>query len=412
MEHYIRIERLVFLLKHRETFALDEDDVYTMQCWLQQYVAEKSQWIQRKTGGSTKLAQMEDSFRFVLPEQLDRTKHEDVFDYDAWIEFHENSKSNTHGSKYPSEKHHLSYARDLAPEISGVYVSHSWSRPFGIIPEISTNGARRCIFVSSAGRRCKSYTHNGLLCKNHKKYTRFLKGYLMANGGVYAGMFKNSTLQEMYEDFKKSDARDITSEIAMMRTLLGSALKALPAEIDAGKLPIDILTHIMKMTNTITGAIEKYDRMQQRMGLLITPEQMTKLLVQILDIIRSTLDLRSEQYALLAEKMSSISIERQVLDYTLHDDNAIVKYGDEPTEAPEVKFSNRCTRYRKDGELRQVPIEAELAHHEEQQEYLASSRNADKRQLYYNDKDYLPHTTVGGREVEIGDEYDPYDTSR
>lgn len=402
MRQYQHLDTIYFLLKQGDDVALNDDDTYSMQCQIQLAVAKLQTPL-----APTKLQRHEAEGTFILPCQLDRTKWEDVYDAARWEEYHKNSISNTHGSKYPCKKHHLSYSRDLSPEVAGVEILATRTSPFGVIPEISVNGARRCIFVAANGRRCKSYTHDGLLCVNHRRYKRALKGYLMANN-IYGNMFKNSTLQEMYDDFKKSDARDITAEIAMMRTLLGSALSALPQELDAGKIPIDVLTQIMRMTNLITSAIEKYDRIQQRMGLLITPEQMTKLLIQILDIIKGTLDLKSEQFAVLAEKMSKLSVERQVLDYTVNGDNVVAKYGDEPTEAPEVKFSNRCTRYREDGEVRQVPIEAEIAFHEEQQDYLVATRDATPREMFYTEGSYLPHTTVGGREVEIGDDRDPY----
>lgn len=413
----MNVHDIIYLLEHRDDVAMIDDHVYELQCLLQHKAAEIKHAITPIQSGATKLQSIvryrsDCPVRFVLPHQLDRTQCDDVYDYVSWKNWHEN-KGNTQAryAKFPRNNHNLSSARELAVEVVGRNVLCSTGRPFGIIPEISAHGARRCIVVNKNGRRCTHYTHDGIICHNHKHYKPYLKGYLMTNGGIYSGMFKNSSIRELYEDFKNSDARDITSEIALMRTMLGSALRALPAEVDAEKLPIEYVTHVLKMTNTITSAIEKYDRMQQRLGLLVTPEQLTNILMQILGIIRKTLDLKAEQYEQLAAQMETLSIERTVTDYSLVEGNPVAKYGDEDTPI-KVKHSNRCTRYSEDGTIRQVPKQAELDYHEEKQDYLEATRGFERRTLYYKEGDHEPITTVNDREVEIGDPYDPYDTSK
>lgn len=401
-ETYSLINSLATLLINADDVCVEDDQIYEWQCQLQEALLS----VKTPSAAPTKLQALKGQIRFCLPHQLDRTQWEDVFDRDAWNEYYENATSNLHGSKYPSNEYALSYSRDLSPEVCGRRVCATRTSPFGIIPEISNNGARRCVYVAPNGRRCRSYTHHGVLCRTHVRFTNVLKGYLMTHGGEYGGMFKNETLQEMYQSFLSSDARDITSEIAVMRTMLASLLKQLPQEGE--KLPVEVLNYVVKLTTQVTSSIEKYDRMQQRLGLLVTPEQLNRLLFQMLSIIKETLNLRAEQYVLLAERMSAVTIERQDAGLLAFGSTMANGYGEKEETALPVKFSNTCTRYRDDGEVRQVPIEAEIAYHDEQQEYLAQ-RGAEKRTKYHKEGDYLPHTTVGSRKVAIGDERDPYD---
>ena len=409
-----RVHHIEFLLRYAHHFDLEEEflpllgelgehiNVVLHMRGRGEHDGNRPEWL-RKHSEAFRMHE----FYFALPCQLDRTKREDLLDQKLWETWGErNPHLNASVSKYGSPTTSgLSYAKDLAPPSIGWNALATRMAPYGVIPEISFHGARRCIFINEQGRRCRCYTYTSVFCKSHIRY----KGALgrMANlAQHYKKLFRNSTLAEMYEEFCNSDARDLRDEIALMRTILASVVKVLPEEVNPENLPIGYAEKIINITEKVTKAIEKYDTMQNRMGQLITPDQMNSIMFRMLEVINKCLDLRTEQFVMLAEEMSKIEIVRPVGGYIDLGDTVTADYGAD-YEGPEVKLTNGCTRYERDGKVCQVPVECE---ERVLQQQLAARpyQYTEQRTRYYKEGDYHPITTQNGEEVRMCDENDPF----
>jgi len=409
----LRIEQIDVLLRLGDHFMLPKWEEASLLGELSNYLGATQEQRHTATFKAKYLHALHTGtgVRFALPHQLDRTQWEDLYDAEKHKEY-EKTMNGYHGKKYPEDiGTSLSYSWNLRSELIGWRALADRKRPFGIFPEISRNGGRRCIFVDHSDRRCKSYTHDGVLCRRHADFEKYLKGYLIvANNSKYAALFKNKTLGQLYEDFLNSDARDVVGEIALMRTMLGSLVKAIPQEMDAGKVPIEVIDKVVKITDRVTNSIERYDRMQQKLGNLITPEQLSTIMWQMLEIIKKVLDLEAEQFVTLAESFQNLTITRGGTGYLeLGADGPITdKYGYEDPPV-HVKKTNCRTRYGEDGEIYDCSTERELQQSRDATAAIVS-KGGQHREFFYTEGDYNPDTEVGRRKVEyrIGGPDDPF----
>lgn len=387
------LAKLTFLVEYAEDFALDP--IY----WLAEI---------RDIINDYNSEVFFSGVAICLPHQLDRTIREDLFDEAEWIRWHKTNPNNHKWPKYGQNKKQgvLSEYKDLSKDSIGWSAVYSVrSNPFGIIPEISQHGRRRCVFVSpTTGARCLHYAQQGVICREHMKHKRRLEREFRKYD-MMEKLLKNSTLREMYEDFKNSDARSLEEEIALQRTMLGTLLSQIPEELDPSKFPLEIVQAVVEISDKVSRSVEKYDRIQHKLGLLITPEQVQLLMRRMLQIVDSVLRLEPDQLEVIADRMErELTVARPTgVSYNPETRNVDIAYG---KEAPPtlVKRSNRCTRYTSSGEIKQVPPATEVRRKAEADRFLGfpTERKIKPEQCY------LPHTEVDGKPVEIGDAEDPF----
>lgn len=385
-----KLETLNFLIDHASEFFI-EDTSEIVLAYREYLKCVSEQYTRADYISLIKLRRRLGLMRFALPHQLDRTKPEQF----------------GKGEEYETE-HDLSFSGNLKSQIIGERVLYARDFPWGIIPEVSLSGKRRCIVLDHLGRRCKRYTEDGVICYAHRKHSKEFERFLKIMD-VHSSMFKSSSLRGMYEDYMQSDARDMRSEIATMRTMLGALMNRIPEEVEADKLPFEYIEAVVKISKDVGNAIEKFDRIQHRMATVITAEQLNVLMFRFMEIVQRVCKLDSNKFLELAEALQSLSIDRKTSG-TGFLTNGMDAYGEKAVEGHVVTHTTAKTRYG-ENEVVDVTPEIEEQHVQEQHSYLRSR---------YSDHEHIPEairndekalqfrTQINGVEVSIIDDMDPF----
>lgn len=152
----------------------------------------------------------------------------------------------------------------LLEEAIGASRARKVIRESGILPEINTNGERRCTYVLN-GKRCKKY-NNIPVCDTH-----FDRACMLSNH------FKSASLRKEYERLMNSPYKmHLDSELAMMRLMLG----VLVGKINDGGVSMEHVVAITQMSEKIAGVVDKMSKMNA-----VTPETVDKLMNGVVQII-------------------------------------------------------------------------------------------------------------------------------
>lgn len=191
----------------------------------------------------------------------------------------------------------LSTERNLCMRVMGKqYLFHRHDNPNGIIPEISGNGKRRCLYVAHNGIRCLDYS-SLLVCRHHMaivKHSPHLHESFVSN-------IKSIPLKEAYErHLKDPHKKAIDAEIALMRTML-DALMVKVGNDDIKDMPFAHIIAVTKMCEVITKAVERMAAIEQKMQLRVSVDQVNNFANNLLELMVETLKPSRDQLLKLQE---------------------------------------------------------------------------------------------------------------
>ena len=175
-----------------------------------------------------------------------------------------------------------------------------------IMPEINYHGHRRCVYVDDDSTRCMRYASMPC-CEQHYQYARQLA----------PTVFKATSLKEIHRKHLMSPKKiQLDNELALMRTMQELMLNKFK-NIDADKIPLELMGAITTMSEKIGGVVEKMSKMNQ-----ITPETVESMMDQVVDLVGEYLP--ADKLREFAEKAKRIRPETASCSIPYEPDDTIM----------------------------------------------------------------------------------------
>ena len=138
-----------------------------------------------------------------------------------------------------------------------------------VMPEINYLGHRRCVYVDDDSTRCMRYSQMPC-CEQHYHFARQLA----------PAVFKATSLKEIHRKHLMSPRKiQLDNELALMRTMQELMLNKFK-DLDADKIPLELMGAITTMSEKIGGVVEKMSKMNQ-----ITPETIDSMMDKVVDLV-------------------------------------------------------------------------------------------------------------------------------
>jgi hypothetical protein len=292
----------------------------------------------------------------VTPSQLDRTQPTDIPFYGTpeWRDLWDKNPRHLYPKKFD---HNLSTVRNLNIHvIQRPTLYHPNKNPYGIIAEVSGDGNRRCCFVKSNGMRCRNYWRLPV-CRYHYK----LVSAVPRMNDRFLTSIKNQSLKEAYvSHLSDPNRKSIEREIAMMRTMLDALVSRVNVGVDLNNIPIELIGAIAKLSENITGAVERMAAMETKLGMRLSLDQATALVFSVIDLVFKTCpNLEQAQLTAIADGVEKLPVMRTVSAQSIQDN---AEYGTQDTNG--VKLSTARDKFIDDGTVvKDAFTEAEVEAH-------------------------------------------------
>ena len=259
--------------------------------------------------------QSEASYRrpfIVKTHQLDTTQPEH-FGYGT-TEWRERWEQHPRKMKKQEMPHILSCTRNLCMRVLARRVLYDTWHPeiptVGILPEFSMHNKRRCCFVRNNGMRCEHYG-DAAVCSYH---IRLVKAVPRMNN-AFTDQIKSEPLRIAFEKhLNNPDYKNVRSEVALMRTMLDSLVARIDAQTDLASIPFAELAAVTQMCQHITTTVEKMANIEQKMNLRLSMDQVTALILNVVNITTNLLRPDSKQLVLLAEAIENLPLMQTIAD--------------------------------------------------------------------------------------------------
>ena len=180
----------------------------------------------------------------------------------------------------------------------------------GVYPEFSIHNNRRCCFVRNNGMRCEHYGP-AAVCSYH---IRLVKAVPRMNN-AFTDSIKSEPLRVAFEKhLNNPDYKNVRSEVALMRTMLDSLVQRIDVQTDLAQIPFAELAAVTQMCQHITNTVEKMASIEQKMNLRLSMDQVTALILTVVNITTNLLQPSSEKMILLAEAIENLPLMQTIAD--------------------------------------------------------------------------------------------------
>lgn len=242
--------------------------------------------------------------------------------------------------------HRLSVTRNLNNHVLGRSVLHNHkgigAGIYGLVPEISNKGMRRCCFVKKNGMRCMRHA-DGCVCKFH---ARLVESIPRMND-MFVSSIKSEPLRQAFEKhLNNPDYKNVRGEVALMRTMLDAILHRMDATTDLSQIPFAELAAVTQMCQHITATVEKMATIEAKMNLRLSMDQVSMLILNVVNLVVSTLSPSSEKMIVLAEGIENLPLMRTISADSM---TATKDYGMDLADGQGAKMTTALAKFTEDG---------------------------------------------------------------
>jgi hypothetical protein len=241
----------------------------------------------------------------IVPSQLDTTQPED-FGYGTpeWLTAYKALPAHLRARKqdFPDK---LSHGVNFRVAVLAKKVLYGPHNRFGFMPEYSGENQRRCCFVKGNGMRCKRYGQ-GPVCSYHYRLVESVPNM----SDRFLASIQSLPLQQAYKAHLQDPTRkSMDQELALMRTMLDVLLSRFTVGMELSNVPMEQVSSITTMCKIITETVERMANVEAKMGLKLSVDQVTNLILGIVDkVITICPDLTKDQLARIADSVENIPI--------------------------------------------------------------------------------------------------------
>lgn len=214
-----------------------------------------------------------------------------------------------------------------------------------ILPEISLEGQRRCIYVHDNGVRCDKYTASGM-CKEH-----------MSNVTTFSKHFKSQQLRDQFISFVNDPRKmQLGNELAMLRVMIVQMIQRNKSEVMSTE-SIVCITQLCEKVMTMATAMSKLNQ--------LTPEVVDNILNNAINVLAKYLP--PDKLVEAAKEIQALSLVDPAVDtpidpgntINIGNENVLITTNDDPDSILKRTLTEEAIRLKVEMNRLQEQLDAE-----------------------------------------------------